>query len=726
MTVEVKVFEADNATEVVNLTASRQVREAKGKDVLQGVGNGEVAVDFDHPAVGELTGGRVVQLHDGERVPLAFSIDKKREVLVPSEPGDANRLVTVSGQTLRGRLSKARVLPWLPVAFEGVEGSRPITRRRLFNPASPSIDLTAWTGAVMLPDTPTNLYGRPRGWPSAVCRWIWSSAPVDDAHPPGWNYFRRRFELFVDATMVFLVTGDNQFIDWLEGVELQREEPTLPEEVWPEPYRSGMKLKAGVYDYTVAVYNDDSQGPGTQGPGKMRAEAWVVNSEGLNNQVFMSGVAGEGFLDGEWDEQFGEGANAWKVLAYPELGDAGYGHTVGEIMDTLLTEAQARGELTGFTWDFDGALDSNGDAWADRIPEIDFDATGTLGDAVDKLEDLGYCDVEVTHSGGLQLRLFNAGARGSVQPITVSTAEKNLLSHSVETNYVDQRNSVLLVHDRGMYLMDDDDAIAADGQLPGGSLQVGSVQSPEMLERLGTSFLDGSTTPGESVIVETTPMFDFAAEPGDSCTVESDVLRVVELGLQLDTPPQGELKAVPAFATAYQQQRKRSERVVERLIRENGTSPASTRALDTGTNIRSGKLAPVKVTSWSWQIPEDLESEFWDTDEEEPVGWQPFPVEESMRICELKVECFWAEPDGLGGRDAVTSGPTTFVLMVDGVPFTDSVTVPATGDADGSVTASHLVFGPALVRKGQKLSVYPQVNGDHINGSFTVFCTEPL
>lgn len=718
MSVEVKVYESDNSTLVANLTASRQVRAISGRDELVGVGDGEVTVDYDHPNVATLTAGRIIQVHDNGRVPLAFTIDKKREVLVPASGGDANKTVTVSGATLRGVLERARVLPWLPVASEGIADQRPISRRRLFNSASPTVDLTSWT-APFIQDRSTSTYARPRGWPSPYAQWLWGEADAE-THPAGWNWFRRRFTLAADATVVFLVTADDTFVDYLQAVELQREEPDYPAEVWYDPWRSAVSLKAGTYDYTVAAQNGSATGPGA-----MMAEAWISGQDGLDEMLFMSGLADEGLFGGIYDFLYGEGDEAWKCLAYPELGDAGFGHTVGAIVDTLLTEAQDRGEIPDVTWGFTDSVDSEGNAWADLIPEVDFDAAGTIADVVNKLEESGYCDVGVTYNGGVELRLFNKDARGASVPITISTAERNLLSHTVDTDFLVE-NDVALVRDRGIYLMDDDTSIGVYGRLPGGSVQVGPIEDTDVLEQIGAAYLAGRTAPGDSVIVETVPMFDFAAEPGDSCDVEGEELRITELAFSLD--PSGALRTMPVFSTPYQQERKRSERVVERLIAESGKTAASSRALDTGTNIPSGKLAPVKVTSWSWTDSDLLDPEYWDLADEEPVGWQPFPVEETMRITELRVECQWEEPDGAGGHDQVTTGDTQISLMIDGgpAPVPLIATVDEVGEADGSVSGSQLIYGPALVRKGQTLSVYPIANGGHVNGSVTIWATEAL
>lgn len=698
--VDVRVYESDNETLVCSLThnedpaEARQVRGLEGTDVLAGVGQGTLAVDYDHPQVAELTGRRIIQVHTLDRVPLAFSIDRKREVLVPESGGDDNRVVTVTGKTPRGVLRRGRVLPWLPVASEGVGDSRPITRRRLFNPASPTIDLGDWVPV----NEQARLDSAPiiQAWPSEDSQFIWGAEEELDM-PLGSCWVGLDFTLTGEEIVVFMVTADDRFVDYLHGAELQRQEPEFPAFVWQDIYVSAVKLQAGTYRYVVKGTNDSQKGA-------IRCEAWVTSPGGITTQVFQSQFAG------------------WKVLPYPDVGDAGYGHTVGHIMDTLLTECQARGELADLTWDFTAELDSNGDPWDELIPEVDFDATGTIADAVDKLEDLRYCDVEVTNGGGLVLRLFNYEARGETQPITVSTANRNLTYHAVETDYDRVANDVLLVRDRGMYLADDDASVAADGRLPGGSVQVGPADSEDVLERIGAATLDGMTTPGESVVAKTTPMFDFAASPGDRCTVGDELLRVAKIGWELE--PGGRLAATPGFATPYDETRERADRALDRMIRESGGSSLASKVIDTGTNIPSGKLPRVKFAPWSWTTGDQLEEFYWDALSAEPVGWNVQPVEELSRIYRMIVKCAWAEPDGGGGLTQVTTGSSVFTLLIDGAPSSLSVTVPATsGSSDPWITVQVDVFGPFQVGPGQDLSVSPTTNGGHVNGSVTVWTT---
>lgn len=707
MSFEVHVYEDDNTTFVVNLSASRQVRDVSAKDLLDGNGDGSVVIDWDHPDVAELVGGRVVRIYDNERCAFSFTIDKKRTVTVPSSGNDSDRTVTVSGGGLRGYLTWGRVLPWLPTASDGVEDQRPITRRRLFNCVAPTNDLSDWVTPYQQSRT-TSEPARPRGWPSNDAKWLWGETE-SDTMTIGRNWFVRDFTIDADETLVFLVTADDQFVDFLQGAELQREEPEFPAQVWYDPWRSPMKLKAGTYRYGVAAKNEG-------GKGAVMAECWRTSTAGLTTRVFMTGFPlGDGY-----DAQYGE----WLCLPYPELGDPGYGHTVGRIMGQLLGEAQLRGELPALSWDFDDDLDSNGDPWDVLIPEIDFDATGTLADAVDKLAET-YVDVRMGYDNGFVLQLFNKDARGTIQPITLTHANGEISSDAVEETF-EVGNDVLMVRDRGMYLADSDLSVLAYGRKPSGSLQVGQLDEPAVLEQIAGAYLDGLTEPGSSRIIEVVPMLDLPAEPGDYIGVEEDLLRLSEIAYKLDFDS---LRKTPSLITAYDAKRKKSERVVERMIAEAGNSLASSRVIDTGTNIPSGRLDSVKVTSWSWTQPEDLEVEFWDTDLLEPVGWQAFPIEEPMRLWALIVECDWAEPDGAGGITQVTSGQSRFSLMIDGgpAPVPLIATVPETsGTSDPHIYGIQYIFGPALVMPGQTLSVAPIENGAHINGSATIWATAAL
>lgn len=730
MTVEVKLYEPNNTTLVANLTSSRQVRSVKGRDTLSGVGDGELVVDYDHPNVAALTGDRIIQVHENGRVPLAFSIEKKRSVIMPQSGDDSGRTVTVSGRTLRGVLEQGRVWPWLPPAGTSRPESRPVTRRRVFNAASPTINTGSWPRPYV--QGRANTYPRkPRGMASLDPSWLWGTAEtIEYEDPVGDCWFARDFTLTTEEVVVFVTSADDQFTEYLHGAELQRQDEDWPALNWQNAYRSAIRLTPGTYRYVVKVHNAEENGPGG-----FICEAWKTGSSGITERLFASGTYPLDPQLGAWEDP------NWKCLPYPTVNDVGFGHTVGKIANTLLDECHDRGELLNVTTDFTSSVDSDGAAWNAIIPEIDFDCTSSFGDAIDKLE-ATYADVEVSYSGGIVLRLFNKETRGSTKPITISQANGTLLSHSVEETF-EVENNVMLVRDRGLFEWVNNISQSLYGRRGGRSLQVGSVDDPTTLGSMAAMFLLSKIKPGESVIVETTPLLDFAAAPGDSITMEDRLLRVSEVAMELNS--EGNLRSVPVLNTPFQQMVQESEKRLDRVIKENG-GPAESKALDTGTEVRSGKLNPIRLTSWSWNQPEDLDSEEWSSDPYEPIGWQPFTVEETCRLWQIEVSCKWAEPDGVGGYMKITEMDSVFTLFLDGqravmgrgdrdnrtgfinviVPEELSLNKRNGTPQDLEVTGRASIYAPSTLLAGQRISVSCTQNGGHVEGSITVSAVEAI
>lgn len=711
--VEVKVFEDDNTTEVCSLTHDadpanvRQVRSLSGKRELLGAGDGELAVDFDHPQLAELTGGRFVQVIEGGGVKFSFRIQRDRVVTIPPPGGsDADRIVTVSGRGPRDILRLGRVLPWMAV------GSVPLSTRRRFDWSSPGLDTSDWT-TPYVQDRTTSEPGKPFGIPSLFnTKWIWGEAEADDM-TIGDCVFRRKFTLADAATVSFFTSADDRFSDCLQSVEMQSVQPPFPAKVWHTPYRSPVALDAGTYVYGIRASNDG-------GKGAVMCDAWTTTLDaGLGDQVFMSGLPGETPPGAAYDFLYGEDDEAWLCFMDP----AGEWWTPGEILRILLEECQARGELLDVTLDFDDTLDSAGNAWP-KV-EAEFSATGTFLDAVEVLEDSGHIDAAMSDTG-LVLSAWNKDpGRGTATAINASYVDREVQSDATETDY-DIANDVLLVHDRGMYLYESPLSVLAYGRRPGGSLQVGSISDPVILDQIGAAYLTGKTNPAPSRVVETVSTFDLDCDPGDTITVEGDTLRVTEIAYSLDRS--GELRKVPVLSTEYQEYRKRAERTLDRLIRENGEgSRASARIIYTGTQIEPGPIDPVELESWSWTEGDDLVAELWDTDRPRP--WQTHVVKKACRLVALIVECDWADPDGSGGLTAVATGDTSIKLIINDlptvVPFV--ATVPSINPTDSSnpkVWAIQYILGEALLNPLDRVSVAVTEAGAHVNGSAALWAVD--
>jgi hypothetical protein len=274
--VQVDVYEADNDTLVCSLTHNettpadaRQVRSLRGRVSLDDVGDGELTVDFDHPQVSELTGGRFVRVVEGDRTPLAFRIDRDRNVRIPPPgSGVADKTVTVRGAGPLDYMRLGRVLPWLAV------GAKPVSRRRRFDWSSPQLDTTDWTepfDQFRLTSEP----GKPFGLPALfTTKWLWGEEE-DDTMTIGECCFRRVFEITgTDPVQVSaFASADDGFEDAWQCVQVVEANEAFPGKVWHRPYRSPVLLEPGEYVYAAKARNDG-------GKGAFICDAWSVGAGG--------------------------------------------------------------------------------------------------------------------------------------------------------------------------------------------------------------------------------------------------------------------------------------------------------------------------------------------------------------------------------------------------------------------------------------------------------------
>ena len=715
--VEVAVYEADNTTLVRSLTHdgtaanNRQVRDVSGKAILDDAGDGKLVVDYDHPGEALLTEGRWVQVKENGRTPFTFAVGKRTDVLTPSPGGsDKDKLVTVTGEGTRSILKRGRVLPWIPV------GLLPLSRRRRFDWSSPLLDTSDW-GPIYDQLRTTSEPGKPFGIPSLFrTKWIAGETEADSM-TIGDTVYRREFTLADDAVVSFFASWDDGGSQNLEGVELQAVDQVFPARVWHQPWRAAVALSASsgaprsTYVYSMRGTNDG-------GKAAVMADAWTITEGGLVDQVFMSGLPEDlpGDTPGEYDALYG----TWLAFPNPQ----GEWFTPGEIMRILLEECQDRGELTDVTLDFDDTVDSAGDAWP-KI-EVEFDATGTYADAIDVLE-ASWIDVAMS-TEGLVLSAWNKDGRGSATAISVTAAAREVQADQTETDNT-IGNEVMLVHDKGLYLYESPLSVLAYGRRPAGSLQVGSISDPAILDQIGAAYLMGRTNPATSRVTEVAPTFDLDCEPGDTITVEGDVLRVMEISYQLDAT--GRLRKMPVLSTKVEQDLARAERSIQRLIRQYGDPKSAAQIIDTGTQIPTGPIDPVELESWSWVMPEDLDPGWWDVAEENPQAWQPHVVKKACRVVGVIAKANWAEEDGADGIIQVTTGESEFRLIVNGEPLWNGIpfvaTLPETNvddPTDPTCYGIQYVLGEGILSPNDTVSVAPQLNGDHTNGSVAVWAVD--
>lgn len=693
--VEVDVYELDG-TIVTSLThgvGTRQVRALKGRDLGDGPGDGEVVVDYDHPQVAEVTGDRIVQVAD-TRNRFAFLVDERPEVVKPSSKNEKDRLVTASGDGLLSVLSRVRTLGTL------APGVRPQSERRLWGGASPELPRGDWT-TPYVQTRATSVPQRPWDMPSEFAEWLWTRAepgdPGDD-HPVEGAWFHTTFTVDTETPVLFVQTADDSFRQFLQGVELQVEEREFPADVWHWPYTAGCVCSPDItYHYVVYVHND-------AGRGASITELWTTGPTGMVTPIRLSGDGAEPVY------------GTWTCLIQDD-DDPFPGCTPGLILETYLAEGQARGEGLDITLMFDADEDSNGEPWATSA-EVEYANDGTLLEVFDAMTEVSIDGWAEFGASGVEIYAVNKGTRGTTGAFTVTSSQ--VLSHKVVDTY-DIENSVLVVSEKGPRLVEHAASITAHGPRPAKSpIRCGKVIDPNTMEEIGQTYLAPRAWPGRSRIIEVTPMTDFDAAPGDSGTVDSITdLQVASIGFELE--PGGLLRKVPNFETPYQRKLRDSQRVVDRLIRYAGQM-GSVRMIDSGTQVPVGRLNAVKLCSWSFQDAEELEEIEWDLPEE--PSWQRYKVEEKARLCRVVFEADWAEPDGAGGHDKVTTADSVVQVLIDSAPVPVGAWLCTIGEDD--TTGSNQLWGPALIYPEQTLSIAPVTNGGHINGSVTLYASAPL
>lgn len=211
----------------------------------------------------------------------------------------------------------------------------------------------------------------PADWPDAPSAyWIWGEAnDGEDPAPEGLNFFRYEFTvsgLTGTAPYAVFAAAKDQFLVYLDGQQII---DAREDDAYSKTWRADFNLANGDHILAVKVL---SKGTG---------------AAGMIAALFKSGDATAGT-----EAQLVKVTNAsdWKVNPYP---DPAPGWTPGEIMNTLLDEAEARGVRfpTFLTPTFTNTLDSDGVEWP-RSLDWSFDIGSEYFDVIEKLEEL-VCDL---------------------------------------------------------------------------------------------------------------------------------------------------------------------------------------------------------------------------------------------------------------------------------------------------------------------------------------------
>lgn len=688
----VAVYEADNTTHVADLLVQplqpagpggRAPTAVETARVLSEIEGGQVIVQADHPGADELVPGRVLRVTEGNVTRAPFTITRRKRVHL-SDKGHIGETVTVTGKTLLDRWRKSLVEPWVG------PNRRPIGRERIWDVTSPTFDDSSWISAFDQTREYAATQGMtiPRAWIDPFAKWIWCK-PDNAAQPVGRVPFRRHFTLSEETLVVFFYSADNDFRVCVDGVELQRAPLPYPEFTWMRTYRSAVRLPAG--DHVFAAVCENWATIAVENPAGFICSAWASDGKTVSGSTPL----------------FTTGTGTWLTLDYPTPWP---GFTVGEVLVGFLAEAQARDELAGWTLDFDGTEDSNGNPWP-MVPQhsIRVGASGW-----DLLQSLGaWAEFDTAHEG-LTLRAYDiVDAEGKGEEKQIAIGVGNALN-IVETVDIDeQANSVLVAYKDGFRRRADTASVGDIGRLPA-TLEVGEVDELPQVNRLGDAFVEVHKSPNQSWLVDMieTP----GAVPGDDFDI-GDWLTVLDgedpfrvMAIRWSLRDDGTLRPILQVSSLFEAKALNRQRVQERQVQLAGQGfGASSPIIDTGSKIPTGEIGNAPDIVFSWSSDDVEEDDVWPMD-------QP---KEFCRLYEVVALADWVDPES---EEKLTHGPTVLQVLDRGSPISglSAITIPE--ESSGVTVQTWFThIGPSS-RLRLKLVSW----GGHENGSVKLKCSEPV
>lgn len=413
-TLTAELFDASNSSRVAVLSESF---DRRFQDPVSELGSGTLTLLADDANASALTIGRHVRfLIDGDPV-FTFRIDK-REARPVDRGEESAQVVVASGRGVGVAFTDAVVYP------QGGTSFRPQSEVRPFTWASSYTSTAGWPNAVgqfdnaCIPTIYDPVTGTPPlGWPAPVTsskvRWIWSRGRA--AHPAGISLFRKSFTLGSSTQCVMFLAGTARC--YLDAIELIPYTATFPN--WGHNYTTARMLviSAGTHELAIEARNDDFTGL-YQNPSQLGCVLGALHSVPTSGSY------------GEFNSLIVGTDDTWKCLDYP----ASYPNpSPGTILSTLVTEAQARGALSG--WSFGGAFsattDSNGVPWASSL-----EVSPRVGDSVlavlKQMTELQLIDWRADAVGRV-LRVWNWGTSVADTAVTITPGVNALeITHTSE------------------------------------------------------------------------------------------------------------------------------------------------------------------------------------------------------------------------------------------------------------------------------------------------------
>lgn len=414
-TLTAQLWDAANTTIVATLSESF---DRRWQDPVSEVGSGQLSVLADNSNAAALTIGRNVRFLIDNTAVFTFRIDR-RQARTVDRGEESAQAVTVSGPGIAADWGDAVVYPQGGVSF------RPQSEVRPFSWATSYVSSAGWANAVgqfanaFIPTIYDPVTGvPPAGWPAPVnstsVRWIWSRAKA--AHPAGTSVFRRSFTLASAKQCVMFLAGTARC--YLDGIELIPWTATFPN--WGHNFTTSRMLviSAGTHELAIEARLDDFSSI-YQAPSQLGCVLGALHS------VPTSGSYGASTLVVGTD-------TTWKCLDYPATLPA---PSPGAILTTLLSEAQARGALSGWSFggSFSSSVDSAGVPWASSL-EVAPRVGDSLLQVLKQMTDLQLIDWRAD-AGAKVLKVWNWGTQLANSGVTLA-AGTNLLELNIGSEVV--------------------------------------------------------------------------------------------------------------------------------------------------------------------------------------------------------------------------------------------------------------------------------------------------
>jgi hypothetical protein len=680
-----EVFNPINATKLATLTEFGVVN-LTAQDTLNDVGALSFTVTSDHPDLGDVALGNVVRVLDGSTIIFAARIQSTRTIKVARD-GQGGELVEVSCRGLLGDFADSVVQPWVT--------GRPQSLDRVFNWASPKLNLSSWNSQVWnRPGVGIDFNKFPEAWPvdPALNSWVWSNSNTPPAPPwtsnesLGESLFLKTFT--ASGTIVIYFAGKRTWDLWLDGVQLAAEPVDVNTlDGYEQTWRYVVNVSSGTHRFAARVQN---AGLGLSG---MIAACFQVTAGLLDTVIWTSAETVS-----DWYSQH---------LAKNSAGAGTFpGFTAPQIIEELLDEAQDRGELAGWTFVTYGTH-SEVEEWACRVGETTLSALESLM--------ASYVDLAVDPAT-LTLGIYPKGELGGT-PSVALTPGVNITDLS-ETVSADFHNAVNAITKTGITsFRTDATSITANGR-KSYTLQLPNVVSGSQSSRIIDTYLSAFSTPLRSVTVESARSLGAVAgvnfKVADAITVDGETLKCV--GVTWVLAPDGQLDSRPEFETFEAVRQKERQRAIARLIAKFD-QPATAQALDLGTQIPSGR---VRITSHTWSWSGDVEVLLPGADPTDPASLgQPWRPDRTMRLYELEVEVnSLADATGtstfeFNRNGSLPSSPFSWGLF--NLSLTTTVARASVGVSGFTTVTPNARYSPRCVAAG-----------NHVSGRYTARFADPV